>query len=406
MPPSVSVIVPVYNGAEFVAEAIDSALAQTYRDMEVVVVDDGSTDATPAILARYGSRITMLRQPNGGLAAARNRAVRETGSTLIALLDADDCWDESFLALGVARLAAGAEPAVGAFSGWVAVDRAGREIPGQRIVRRGMFGLRDLVLGNLFHPSTLIMRRHAVLEAGGFDEALPAVEDWDLWLRLAARGASFAAVERCLCRYRVHPQSLSQRPDSMRAGRLGALQKLFVRADLAEEIRAMQPRALASAYMQSAVHFYAAGRDADGDRDLCLAVRHWPAMLAADETYYAVICATQPLGFNASRHGLDLGEGERRIAAALAYCATADAIPSAAARRQAHGRASRALARLAYGQRRMAAARRHAIRALAAHPALWADWATVGTLVKSLAGKRVVEVLGRRRPRPHEPGSA
>jgi hypothetical protein len=183
----VSVIVPVHNGAEFVAEAVDSALAQTHRETEVVVVDDGSTDATPSILARYGSRLTVIRQPNRGLAAARNRALQTARGELVGLLDADDRWDARCLELGIARLAGCDRSVVGAFCGWRHIDRVGRPLLGAPAPRRGTFGLRELVVHCFFHPSTVLLRRDDVLAAGGFDETLPAVEDWDLWLRLAAR---------------------------------------------------------------------------------------------------------------------------------------------------------------------------------------------------------------------------
>jgi hypothetical protein len=366
----------------------------------VVVVDDGSTDATPAILAGYGSRITVLRQANRGPAAARNRAIGAARGGFVALLDADDRWEESFLALAVGRLCACDETVVGVCCGWVAVDRTGCAIPNQSIVPRGTVGLRELVLGNRLQASGVVLRRRAVLTVGGFDEAVPTgVEDYDLWLRLAATGAEFAVVERCLCRYRVHDDSLSHRPDAMRAGRLASLERLFARAALPRAIRAARAQAMASAFMQSAVQLYAAGRAADGERDVCLAVRSWPAILAEDETYYAVVCATQPLGCKGSRYGLDLGEAERRISAAVARCAREGAIPSGAAQRQARGRALRALAHLAYGQRRMGAARRYALGALAAYPGLWSDWRTLGMLAKSLAGARAIEALSRRKRR-------
>jgi glycosyltransferase involved in cell wall biosynthesis len=396
MSPRVSVIIPAYNAAEFVAETIDSALVQTYRDFEVVVVDDGSTDATAEILATYGSAITVLQQPNGGPAAARNCALRAARGALVAPLDADDGWEDTFLALMVERLDRAPQTVVGVFAGWVAVDRSGNEIPNQRIVRGAPVDLRELALGNRFQPSAVLVRHAAIVDAGGFDEALPrGVEDWDLWLRLAAQGGEFVAVDRCLCRYRVYGESVSHRPDSMRAGRLGALEKLFGRADLPPEVRAVHPRALANAYLQSAVDMFANRRAADGERDFSLAVQSCPALLGEDELYYAAICATQSVGYKASRHGLDLDEGAARIGAALTRCVGDGAIPSGAAERRARGRALRALARLALGQRSMGAARRYAAMALLADPRLWSDWVTVGTLVKSFAGATAVEALSR-----------
>jgi len=102
---TVSVIIPAFNGAEFVAAAIESALAQTYADTEVITIDDGSTDETAAVLERFGSRIRVIRQPNRGLAAARNAGIALAGGEYVALLDADDTWEPAFLELAVARLA-------------------------------------------------------------------------------------------------------------------------------------------------------------------------------------------------------------------------------------------------------------------------------------------------------------
>jgi glycosyltransferase involved in cell wall biosynthesis len=290
--PRVSVIIPAYNAAAFVAEAIDSALAQRYRDFEVVVVDDGSTDATAEILARYGAVVTVLRQPNGGPAAARNRALRAARGALVAPLDADDHWEDSYLSLMVDRLDRAPETAAGVFAGWVTVDRSGSEIPNRRVARSAPVDLRELALGNRFQPSAVLVRHAAIVDAGGFDEVLPrGVEDWDLWLRLAARGGEFVAVDRCLCHYRVHGESVSHRPDTMRAGRLDTLEALRPCRPAARGACGAAAR-LANAYLQSAVDLYANRRAADGERDFSLAVQSCPALLDDDELYYAAICAT------------------------------------------------------------------------------------------------------------------
>ena len=102
--PLVSCIVPVFNGERFLGEALDSVLAQTYRPVEVIVVDDGSTDGTPAVAARYGRQVTYLRQPNCGAATAKNRGVRAAQGGLIAFLDADDLWHHDKLTRQQRRL--------------------------------------------------------------------------------------------------------------------------------------------------------------------------------------------------------------------------------------------------------------------------------------------------------------
>ena len=100
----VSVIIPVYNGERFLAEAVESVFAQTYRAVEIIVVDDGSTDGTASVAGRFGDRITFLRQDNAGVGPARNRGVRAASGAFIAFLDADDAWTRGKLALQVAAL--------------------------------------------------------------------------------------------------------------------------------------------------------------------------------------------------------------------------------------------------------------------------------------------------------------
>jgi hypothetical protein len=386
--PRVSVVLTSYNYARYVGEAIESALAQTYRDREVIVVDDESTDDTMAVLERFGARIIVLRHTNRGLAATRNAGIRAAAGSYVALLDADDVWEPQHLERTVERLDAADESTVGAFSGWGLIDAGGRILPHTQRVQRGVFRLGDFLNLAPFPPSTVVLRRAAVRDAGMFDETIPATEDWDLWLRLTAAGGSFVGVERCLCRYRVHGTNMSRDPDAMRAGALLALDKLFATPTLAPDVRARRAAAFAHVHARASSQLYAAGRAAEGAAALADAVREWPDILLEDETHWAVICADQPPSRKGSAHRLDLARGEDRIVGALESAAADPAL-----RRRAMGRAYRALARLAYGQRHMAAARGYVRAAIAADPALWADRATVGTFVRSLAGARTIEAL-------------
>jgi hypothetical protein len=390
---TVTVVMPVYNGADFIAAAIDSALAQTYRDLEIVVVDDGSTDDTPAVLARFGSRIRVIRQPNRGLAAARNAGLAAATGRYAALLDADDVWEAPFVERAVARLEAADESVVGVFSDWLLADRDGHALAGTRHMRRGVFGARDFLRSAPFPPSTLTLRRAPVLAIGGFDETLRAAEDWDLWLRMTAAGGAFLALEQCLCRYRVHEQNWSRDPDRMRIGALAALAKFFASPSLPAELEAERAAAFARVHARASSQLYAVRRAEEGAGALRDAVRAWPLILLEDETHWAIICAEQPAGYTGSPHHLDLARGERCILTALAACL--DDGPDPQLRRRAYGRAYRALSQLAYGQRRMAAARRYVLRALRADRSLWSDWGTVGPWVKSFAGGAAIDTLRR-----------
>jgi len=393
--PSVSVIVPVYNGAAFVTDAIESALAQTYTDVEVIAVDDGSTDGTPAALARFGSRIRVHRRSNGGLAAARNSGLERATGTFVALLDADDVWEPGFLEYTVARLATADESMVGVSSGWVLADPSGRPLSHTRAIQGSTFTVRDFLRRCPFPPSTVVVRRAAMRAAGGFDESIRATEDWDLWLRLTVSGRTFGAVDQCLCRYRVHEQNWSHDPVRMRTGGLRTLEKFFAEPALPAALRAEQAPAVAHVHARASSQFYAAGRVDDGAAALREAVQTWPDILLEDETHWAVICADQPILYKGSAQFLDLAQGEHRILTALAGCA-GEAVTDPRLPQRALGRAHRALAHLAYAQRRMAAVRRYAIRALRADRSLCLDWRTVGPLLKSFAGAALIGALSRR----------
>lgn len=206
---SVSVVIPAFNQAHFIANAIESVLAQTHPPDEVVVVDDGSTDATARVLQTYLSSLTIVRQDNSGLGAARNAGVRRASSSWIALLDADDMWQPQYLETMIQALvrAGDADVAVGSarfcLADGRAIDRLVRAEPGVYHDLRGR-----LLRANPFIPSAAIIRRDLLLSAGGFIEDRSIVEDWELWLRLATSIRVFGVPEAWI-RYRVHDHSIS-----------------------------------------------------------------------------------------------------------------------------------------------------------------------------------------------------
>jgi len=185
--PSVSVVIPTYNRAHLLPRALASVLSQE-GVLEVLVVDDGSSDDTEAVVKGFGDpRLRYLRQPrNLGAAAARNRGLREARGEFIALLDSDDEWLPGKLALQLAlfrRLPA----TVGmVYTGSETVDSRGIRQSLLLPTVRGDIHHR-LLERNLLHgaPSNALLRREAVARIGGFDEAMPAIEDYDYWLRLS-----------------------------------------------------------------------------------------------------------------------------------------------------------------------------------------------------------------------------
>ncbi len=191
--PAVSVIIPTYNAARFLPDALASVLAEAAPDVEVLVVDDGSTDDTQALLARYAPRVRSLRIANGGPGRARNAGLAATRGPLVAFLDADDRWLDG--ALARRRAALEAEPEAVLVHGLARyVDAAGRPMAfdplaykAYRGQRRSGWVLRSLFWTNFIHTSTVLVRRAAIESVGGFDERREVIEDYDLWLRIAAR---------------------------------------------------------------------------------------------------------------------------------------------------------------------------------------------------------------------------
>jgi glycosyltransferase involved in cell wall biosynthesis len=219
--PLVSVIIPAYNCAAFIREAVDSALAQDDAAVEVIVVDDGSTDDTAAILASYGDRIRLLSQANRGCAAARNLGLSHARGRYVAFLDGDDAWWPGKLRHQLQALAqTGHRMAYSRFIAWHP-DAAGRYPPAERMFSsEGMAQVSDcaLVTGNTYEAllldcivwtSTVLVEKTALDQAGGFDESLELGEDYDLWLRLS-RSLPMLGLEQPTALYRQHPRSITR----------------------------------------------------------------------------------------------------------------------------------------------------------------------------------------------------
>ena len=230
--PRVSALVPVYNGAAFLAEALQSALAQTYEALEVVVVDDGSTDDTAAIAARFaqasGGRIRVISQANAGLPAARNAAIAAARGEFFALLDADDVWLPRHIADAVAVF--DARPEVGLVHGDVRLIDVNGAFVGSATRHWDKVGdaYRALALRHehVCCPSA-VFRRRCIEDVGAFDLQFTGLgcEDRDLWLRIAERW-QVHFIDECVAHYRVHATSMSRNRERMAAARRRLLDKL------------------------------------------------------------------------------------------------------------------------------------------------------------------------------------
>lgn len=210
--PRVSVIIPTYNGAAFIAETLRSVLAQTFRNYEVLVVDDGSTDDTAAVVRSFGHEVRYFYKENGGPGAARNFGLRHARGEYIALLDHDDLWLPQRLELGVEVLDQQPDVAMVYADAYV-YDQAGEEVScrsfeASRPHQGRIFA--ELFKENFIPNLTVLVRKSCLLEFGGFDESgrMLITDDYHMWLLLAAR-YPVARIDRPVGTFRVHEGNLS-----------------------------------------------------------------------------------------------------------------------------------------------------------------------------------------------------
>lgn len=221
----VSIVIPTFNRGWIVREANDSVLAQDYPNFELIVVDDGSTDDTSAILNAYGDRLEVIEQSNLGVSAARNRGIEASGGELIALLDSDDYWLPQKLSIQVEYF--NKHPLADICQTEEIWIRNGVRVnPGKR--HRKLSG--DIFEPSLdlclVSPSAVMMRSYVFDHFGLFDEQMPACEDYDLWLRISCRAPVYLIEIPLIVKRGGHADQLSRQP-SLDRYRIQSLAKLL-----------------------------------------------------------------------------------------------------------------------------------------------------------------------------------
>jgi glycosyltransferase involved in cell wall biosynthesis len=218
--PLVSVVVPAYNAERYIGEAIESVLAQTYSPVELIIVDDGSTDRTAEVAGAY-SEATVISQENSGPSAARNRGAASARGEFLAFHDSDDAMTPDKLAVQAGHLID--HPEVGCvLAEQELLVEAGAELPfwveGSKVPTLMPPRPPELADEPAVHPMTMVIRRETFDRVGPFDEAMRAAEDFDWMLRASEEGVEIARLPRVLLRRRVHPASLTQDAAAGRAG--------------------------------------------------------------------------------------------------------------------------------------------------------------------------------------------
>jgi len=242
--PEVSVIIPTYNSAQYVTDAVDSVLSQSFGDFEVLVIDDGSTDETESVMRRYRTPVRYIRRQNGGVAAARNFGVSESRGRYVAFLDADDTWLPDKLELQIAALRANPHDRV-CYTAFTIVASDLSPLGIVRSKRRG-HALEDLLLrGNVVGSiCTVLCERLLFEKAGGFDPALSQCADWDMWVRLAAL-TEFLYIDKPTVTYRQHGANMSRNAPLLERDSLLVLEKGFAMPEVANSLLAKRRSAFA-----------------------------------------------------------------------------------------------------------------------------------------------------------------
>jgi glycosyltransferase involved in cell wall biosynthesis len=396
--PLVSVIIPTYNHAQYVSQAIRSVLNQDYDQYEIVVVDDGSEDNTPEVVAQFGDRVRYIWQENKGLPGARNTGIRAARGDFIALLDSDDTWLPGFLSATVARLEA--EPKLGAVhTGFYFVDEQGRRLPQISTVTVPDDQMYDRLLdGEFFVPAAVVTRRECFDRVGSFDEAFRGSEDWDMWLRVA-RQYLFAGIPRPLVNYRMHGNNMSKDPEYMLHYQLMVVEKHFGSPDGSpERWPTERQRAYAAVYRYAAQGFYLGGDEQQGRHYLHLALEANPRLTESLDLFYELGCIDQPLGQRGDLAHLGFEKNADLLLSSLNDIFTrSDLSPCLRARRRsAFAHAYLALGLLAYGSNRLRTARSYLWRALVTDRQLGRRRQTWITLSKTLLGQQLIQSLRSR----------
>ena len=297
--PLVSVVVPCFNAAAFLAETLRSVCGQTYRQLEILIVDDGSTDGTAAIateFARGDDRVRLLQKPNGGLSSARNFGIDHARGKYISFVDGDDLWVPSKIEKHVAHLES--DEAIGvSYSATQFINTSGGKLH-RRFPKMRNLSDYDLFCRNPITTGSTAVFRREVFEHHRFDETLFGYEDVDCWLRIAFAPPAkwrFEGIPELLTLYRVHSQSLSNKYDQQHESAVRAWKKSF---EYAPE-QARQFASLAEAFQ---LRFYArraiASRNFPAARQLMFrAIKADPRILYREgvRTWFSLLVSLLPV---------------------------------------------------------------------------------------------------------------
>ncbi len=275
----ISIIIPAYNQGQYLSTAVQSALDQTYSSIEVLIIDDGSTDNTAEIARCFQDpRVRYIYQENRGLSGARNTGIRHATGEFLTYLDSDDLFLP--VKLEILHNALVANPTWGFVAGQaIPIDEEGQPI-GPKFDKSVPQDLTELLLGNPLHVGSVLVHRVWQERAGFFDETLRSYEDWDMWLRLAVAGCEMGWVDEPVSLYRFHRAQMTRDGRQMTTASFAVLDKFFTRADLPMEWANMRHHAYSRAHLRAAAQAYHTPEASDeAQQYLAQAVEYDPSLL-------------------------------------------------------------------------------------------------------------------------------
>jgi len=279
---TISVVIPTYNRVKYLKQALDSVLGQTFKDFDIIVVDDNSTDGTKELVASYGGNVRYIPQENRERGAARNNGIRNSDSEYIAFLDSDDMWLPDHLEVCLKALRRDPEAGL-SFSGSYIVDEEGKII--SKLGLRPFNGyvskyiIAEYSSGGC-NASSCLIRKKVFDKAGYFseDRALSGSEDWEMWARISSC-TKFIWAGKYSAKIRFHTQKSSIDAGRMAKSMKMALDLLYGNPDIRRKIGGLRDKAYSSLYVVTAINYYAAGDMKTARHYLKEAVKIRPASL-------------------------------------------------------------------------------------------------------------------------------
>lgn len=394
--PTASIVIPNYNHAQYVGDAIRSVLDQTCHDHEIIVVDDGSQDNSRDVIEGFCGRVRAIYQHNQGLSAARNTGIRAAQGRYVGVLDADDTYEPEFIST-LSSILENRPDADGIYCGYRFVDHLNnplpqieaRELPPERLFQA-------LVDGNFLVPEAMFVRKACYDKVGGFDTSLRALEDLDMWLRIT-RQFKIICTTKVLTRHRVLPGSMSTDPTRQFENRLHVVDKHFGAWPGPGGVStAAQRRAYGRAYLASAVEYLQAHDEIRAFDCILAMVDACPDLLTQVETFFELGCGDQPKGYRGEFASVNVERNYQvvmrlleRLSERVELEASNDLLPVA------YANAHYAFGLIAYGQDKSREARKLFFNAVTYQPGLVFDPRVVGLLLRSLLGSKTVHRLKR-----------